>query len=323
MMTKFRLGLASVALLLLPSSWAYAQFPGNSPITLVMPYPPGGLGDYFVRLVAPKLSDALGVAVVIDNKPGANGAIGATAVAHAKPDGHTILFVPASTITTNPYLIKDLGYDPDKDLTPLALVLEVPNVLVVNPSLPAHSLSELLELARRKPGSINYASVGVGSSTHLQAEMLKRATGVDLVNITYKGAGPAIQDLLAGQVQMMFDNLPNSLPLIQSGKLRALAVTGAAPSPALPNVPPVNSVVPGFEDMPWFAFFGPAHLPPVIATVLSDQLIRAVNSPDVVRALAARGGVIVSGNPQQLRDVMRSDSAKVGKVVREANISPQ
>ena len=216
---------------------ASAQFPGNTPITLVMPYPPGGLGDYFVRLVAPKLSESLGVPVTVDNRAGANGSIGAAAVARAKPDGHTIIFVPASTVTTNPWLIKDLGYDPLKDFTPLALVLEVPNVLLVNPTVPARTLRELIELAKSKPGSVNYASVGVGSSTHLQAEMLKRAAGIDIVNITYKGAGPALQDLLAGQVQMMFDNLPNALPLIQSGKLRALAVTGAKPSRRCPTFP--------------------------------------------------------------------------------------
>ena len=302
---------------------ASAQFPGNTPITLVMPYPPGGLGDYFVRLVAPKLSESLGVPVTVDNRAGANGSIGAAAVARAKPDGHTIIFVPASTVTTNPWLIKDLGYDPLKDFTPLALVLEVPNVLLVNPAVPARTLRELIELAKSKPGSVNYASVGVGSSTHLQAEMLKRAAGIDIVNITYKGAGPALQDLLAGQVQMMFDNLPNALPLIQSGKLRALAVTGAKPSPALPDVPPVGSVLPGFEDMPWFGFLGPAGLPADVATKLSEHLIRAVNSPDIVKALAARGGVIVSGTPDQLRALMKSDGEKMGKLIKDAGISLQ
>jgi tripartite-type tricarboxylate transporter receptor subunit TctC len=302
---------------------AYAQFPGSAPITIVMPYPPGGLGDYFVRMLVPKLSESLGVSVVIDNKAGANGAIGAAAVAHAKPDGHTIIFVPASTVTTNQWLMKDIGYDPARDFTPLALVLEVPNVLVVNPSLPVKTLSDLIELARRKPGTLNYASVGTGSSTHLEAEMLKRAAGIDIANITYKGAGPALQDLMGGQVQMMFDNMPNSLPLIQAGKLRALAVTSAQSSPALPEVPPVGSVVPGYEDMPWFGFLGPARMPPDIAAKLSEHLIRAVNSPDVVSALAARGGIIVSGGPDRLRATMQADAEKVGKLVKEVGISTQ
>ena len=182
---------ATVALLgLALAAPAAAQFPGTAPITIVMPYPPGGLGDYFVRLVAPKLAEQLGTTVLVDNKAGANGAIGTAAVARAKPDGHTIVFVPASTVTTNQWLMKDLGYDPLKDLSPLALVLAVPNVLVVNPAVPAQTLPELLDLARGKPGSLNYASVGMGSSTHLQAEMLKRGAKVDIVHVTYKGGAP-------------------------------------------------------------------------------------------------------------------------------------
>jgi tripartite-type tricarboxylate transporter receptor subunit TctC len=218
-------GMAGLVLLALAAP-AAAQCPGSAPITIVMPYPPGGLGDYFVRLVAPKLAESLGTTVLVDNRPGANGAIGTAAVARARPDGHTIVFVPASTVTTNQWLMKDLGYDPLKDLTPLALVLAVPNVLVVNPSVPAQTLPELLELARGKPGSVNYASVGMGSSTHLQAEMLKRAAKVDIVHVAYKGAGPALQDLLAGQVQMMFDNMPSSLPLIQSVAVAARRAAG-------------------------------------------------------------------------------------------------
>jgi tripartite-type tricarboxylate transporter receptor subunit TctC len=302
---------------------AMAQFPGTAPITIVMPYPPGGLGDYFVRLVAPKLAESLGTTVLVDNRPGANGAIGTASVARAKPDGHTIVFVPASTVTTNQWLMKDLGYDPLKDLTPLALVLAVPNVLVVNPSVPAQTLPELLELARRKAGSLNYASVGMGSSTHLQAEMLKRGANIDIVHVAYKGAGPALQDLLAGQVQLMFDNMPSALPLIQSGKLRALAVTSANPSPALPDVPPVGKFVPGFNEMPWFAFMGPAGLPPEVVAKLNEHLIRAVRSPDIVAALKARGGEITTSTPGQLADLMKVESDKMGRLIKDAGISPQ
>src|SRR5882757_4095746 len=315
-------GMAGLVLLALAAP-AMAQFPGAAPITIVMPYPPGGLGDYFVRLVAPKLAESLSTTVLVDNRPGANGGIGTAAVARAKPDGHTIIFVPASTITTNQWLMKDLGYDPLKDLTPLALVLAVPNVLVVNPSVPVQTLPELLELARSKPGSLNYASVGMGSSTHLQAEMLKRGTGIDIVHVAYKGAGPALQDLLAGQVQMMFDNMPSVLPLIQSGKLRALAVTSAKPSPALPDVPPVGKFVPGFDEMPWFAFMGPAGLPTDIVATLNEHLIRAVRSPDIMKALAARGGEITTSTPGQLADLIKAVSEKMGRLIKEAGITPQ
>jgi tripartite-type tricarboxylate transporter receptor subunit TctC len=302
---------------------AAAQFPGSAPITIVMPYPPGGLGDYFVRLVAPKLAEQLGTTVLVDNKAGANGAIGTAAVARAKPDGHTIVFVPASTVTTNQWLMKDLGYDPLKDLSPLALVLAVPNVLVVNPAVPAQTLPELLDLARSKPASLNYASVGMGSSTHLQAEMLKRAAKVDITHVAYKGAAPALQDLLAGQVQMMFDNMPSALPMIQAGKLRALAVTSAKSSPALPDVPPVGKFVPGFEEMPWFAFLGPVGLPPDIAATLNEHLVRAVRSSDVMKALAARGGEITTSTPGQLAELIKADSDKMGRLIREAGITPQ
>ena len=305
------------------ASPAMAQFPGKEPITIVVPYPPGGLGDYFVRLVAPKLAESLGTTVLVDNRAGANGAIGTTAVARAKPDGHTLVFVPASTVTTNQWLMKDLGYDPLKDLTPIVLALAVPNVLVVNPAVPAQTLPELLELARSKPGSLNYASVGMGSSTHLQAEMLKRAANIDIVHVTYKGAGPALQDLLAGQVQMMFDNMPSVLPLVQAGKLRALAVTSAKPSPSLPDVPPVGKFVPGFEQMPWFAFLGPAGLPANIVATLNEHLIRAMRSPDVVQALAARGGEIATGTPAQLGDLIKADGDKMGRLIKEAGITPQ
>jgi tripartite-type tricarboxylate transporter receptor subunit TctC len=318
-----RLGSLLALVLLALAGPAAAQFPGNAPITIVMPYPPGGLGDYFVRLVAPKLAESLGTTVLVDNRAGANGAIGTAAVARAKPDGHTIVFVPASTVTTNQWLMKDLGYDPLKDLSPLALVLAVPNVLVVNLNVPAQTLPELLELARRKPGSLNYASVGMGSSTHLQAEMLKRGANIDIVHVAYKGAGPALQDMLAGQVQMMFDNMPSALPMIQAGKLRALAVTSAQPSPALPDVPPVGKFVAGFEEMPWFAFLGPAGLPPDIVATLNEHLIRAVRSPDVVQALAARGGEITTSTPGQLAELIKSDSNKMGRLIKEAGISLQ
>jgi tripartite-type tricarboxylate transporter receptor subunit TctC len=180
----FLRGLPGLALLATASP-ALAQ--GAGAISLVIPYPPGGLGDYLARLVAKKLGEHLGVSVVVENKPGANGAIGAAVVAKAKPDGNTLMCVPASTLTTNPWLMKDLGYDPLKDFTPLVRLIEFPNVLMVHPDFPAKTVQELIEVARRKPGSVNYGSVGVGSSTHLQAEMFKRAAGIDIVNITYRG----------------------------------------------------------------------------------------------------------------------------------------
>lgn len=300
-----------------------ARAQGTAPITVVLPYPPGGLGDFLARLVAKKLSEILGVSTLVENKPGANGAIGAAAVAKAKPNGQTLLCVPASTLTTNPWIMKDVGYDPLKDFTPLARVLEFPNVLLVNPEVPARSTRELIELAKRKPGTINYGSVGMGSSTHLQAEMFRRAAGIDIVNVTYKGSSPALQDLVAGQVQMMFDNLPSAFALVRAGKLRALAVTSATPSPVLPDVPTVASVLPGFVDVTWWAILAPAGLEPDIATRLSDALIKAARAPDFVEAMAERGGVVVAEGPDKLRASIRAEAERTGALIKDLGIVPQ
>lgn len=315
-------GLSGLALAAIAGP-AHAQLAGSTPITLVMPYPPGGLGDYLARLLAKKLSEQSGVSVLVENRAGANGAIGAATVANAKPDGNTLLCAPASTLTTNPWLMKSIGYDPLKDFTPLARVIEFPNVLMVNPDFPAKTVQELIDVAKRKPGSVNYGSVGVGSSTHLQAEMFKRAAGIDIVNITYKGSAPALQDLVAGQVQMMFDNLPSAFPLISAGKLRALAVTSARPSPVLPDVPTVASVLPGFVEVTWWAVLGPAGIPADSATKLSENLLRITREPDFVKALTDRGGVIVSGGPDNLRTAIQTETDKTGKLIKELGIAAQ
>lgn len=315
--------LLTLVLLGLAGSAAAQQFPGNGPLTIVVSYPPGGLSDYFARLVGAKLAESLGITVLVENKPGANGSIGTAFVARAKPDGHTISFLPASTVTTNQWLMKDMGFDPLKDLTPLTLALVVPNVLVVPPGSPAKNFSELLEMAKAKPGTINFGSVGVGSSPHLQGEMLKRLAKIDIVHVAYKGAGPALQDLMAGQVQMMFDNLPSVLPMIQSGKLRALAVTSATPAPLLPDVPPIAKFLPGFEATPWFGFVGPANLPKEIVAKLHEHLVRAVKSEDIVKALQARGGEVVTSSPEELGKLMRTESEQMHQLIKDANISLQ
>jgi tripartite-type tricarboxylate transporter receptor subunit TctC len=298
-----------------------AQTTGN--VSLVMPYPPGGLGDYLARLVAKKLSEQSGVSVVVENKAGANGAIGAAVVANAKPDGNTLLCAPASTLTTNPWLMKNVGYESNSSFTPLSRLIEFPNVLMVNPDFPAKTVRELIDVAKRKPGSVNYGSVGMGSSTHLQAEMFKRAAGIDVVNITYKGSAPALQDLVAGQVQMMFDNLPSAFPLISSGKLRALAVTSAQRSAVLPDVPTVAETLPGFVEVTWWAILGPAGMAPDLAAKLSDSLLRISKEPDFVKLLSDRGGVIVSGGPDDLRTAIKVESEKTGKLIKELGITAQ
>lgn len=314
-----------LALLAMLGVWVFAM-PGwaqagrDQQVNLVVSYPPGGLSDYFARLMQPKLAEALGMPVVVDNKPGANGAIGTAAVARAKPDGLTISLVPASTLTTNPWLMKDLGYDTLKDLTPLSMGLITPNVLVVNPAVPAKDFPQLLALMKSKPDAVNFASVGIGSSGHLNGEMLKRIGGVDIVHVAYKGAGPAIQDVVAGQVQMLFDNLPAVLPMIQSGKLRAIAITSARPSPALPDVPPIGKFLPGYEATPWFGFVGPAHMPPEVVAKLNAAIVKAAHSPDIVEALKVRGGEIATDTPQEFAAVIKAELEQMRQLIKDANI---
>ncbi len=242
-------------------------------------------------------------------------------IVNGKPDGTTISLLPASVLTTNPWLMKDLGYDPQKDVTPLGISLIVPNVLVVNPSVPAKTLPELLALMKAQPGKINYASVGAGSSTHLNGEMLRRLAGVDIVHVAYKGAGPALQDVVAGNVQMMFDNLPAVLPLIQSGKLRAIAVTSAKASPALPGVPPVGQFLPGFEATPWFGFIGPMNMPADLVAKFNAAIVKAARSPDIVEALKVRGGETIAGTPEEMAKLVRSESDQMRQLIKDADIT--
>jgi tripartite-type tricarboxylate transporter receptor subunit TctC len=298
-------------------------FPRNQPITLVVPYPPGGLSDFLGRALAARLADSLAVSVVIENRAGANGAIGAASVARSRPDGHTIAVVPASTVTTNQWLMKDMPFDPIRDLTPLALTLVTPNVLVVHPSVPAKSVPELLELIRSRPGKLNYASVGMGSSGHLQGEMMSGMAKLKMVHVPYKGAGPAVQDLVAGQVQMMFDNLPAVLPQIQAGNLRALAVTSAAASPQMPDLPPMNRFLPGFESTPWFGIVGPAGIPRDVVAILNEHIVRAARSPEVVKAMEARGAQVVTSTAEELGKTIRDESERMRQVIRDANITLQ
>jgi len=301
---------------------AQQKFPAGS-ITLVISYPPGGLSDLLGRLIAPRLQETLGTPVVVDNRPGANGAIGTAAVARAKPDGHTITLVPASTVTTNQWLMKDMPFDPIRDLQPLTLALVVPNVLLVHPSVPAKSVVELLALVRSKPGEMNYASVGLGSSSHLQGEMLSLMAGLKMTHVPFKGAGPAMQALMSGQVQLAFENLPAAIPYMKAGQMRALGVTTAEPVPQFPEVPPISRFLPGFEAAPWFGLVGPAGMPKDVVATLNEHIIRALRHPDVSKALEARGGQITTTTPQEMGRIMRDESERMRKVIKDAGITAQ
>lgn len=320
---KWIIAAAAMAFVPFASPVSAQQFPGNSPVTFVVPYPPGGVSDFFARVLAPKLSESLGVPVVIDNRPGANGSIGTNAVARSKPDGHTIGLVPASTVTSNQWLMKDMPFDPMKDLTPLAITLVVPNVLVVNNDVPAKTVDELFALMKAKPGSMNFASVGVGSSSHLQGEMVKDMTKLKAEHIAYKGAGPALTDLMAGQVQWMFDNLPAVLPKLQANQLRALAVTSPKSAVQLPDVPPMNKFLPGFEATPWFGLVGPANMPKETVAKWNEHIAKAVKQPDLVKAIVDRGGEVMATSSEEMAKTMREESERMRQLITKANITIQ
>lgn len=275
----------------------HAQTYPSKPIRFVVPYPPGGPLDIMARAIGQKLTGAMGQPVVIDNKPGAGGNIGADIAAKSAADGYTILMGAVATHAINPTLYPKIPYDPVKDFTPVALVAIVPNVLVVNPALLVISVKELIDLARARPGYLNFASGSTGSTGHLAGELFNALAGVHMVHIPYKGGAPAMADLLAGQVQLMFDNLANSLPQVRGGKLRALAVTTAQRSAFAPELPTLAEAgVAGFDLTTWFGIFLPGNAPRDIVSRLNGEIVRALNAPDMRERLGNMGAAAPAGN---------------------------
>jgi tripartite-type tricarboxylate transporter receptor subunit TctC len=287
------------------------------PIRLIVPFAPGGATDILSRLVADRIAQRLGQPVVIENRGGAGGNIGAEAAARAAPDGYTIVMGVVGTHAINPTLFPNVPFDPIRDFSPISLVATAMNVLVVNPDLPARSVQELIGLARARPGQLNFGSPGNGSTVQLAGELFKTMTGTDMVHTPYRGAAAAMTDLLAGRIQLMFDNLPSAVPHVRAGRLRALAVTGAARSTALPDVPTIaESGLPGYEATTWFALFGPAHLPPTIVARLNDAVHVAVGAPGMAARLAALGAEPAAGTPEALTELIRRDTEKWSRVIR-------
>ena len=306
--------------LALACAGANAQGYPSKPIRLVVPYPAGGPLDIMARAIGQKLTEAWSQPVIVDNRAGAGGNIGADLVAKAAPDGYTLLMGAVATQAINPALYSKIPYDAAKDFAPVALVAQVPNILVVNPAVPVNSVRELIELARAKPGTLNFASGSTGSTGHLAGELFKTMAGVDMVHIPYKGAAPATTDLLAGQVQLMFDNLANALPNVKAGKLRALAVTTLARSPAVPDLPTIaESGLPGFDLTTWFGLLVPAGTPPEIVAKLSAEVVRALNSNDMRERLQRMGAEPPANNtPEHFAAFIRSEAAKYAKVVKSS-----
>ena len=306
--------LAAFALL----SHAQAPFP-TKPIRIVVPFPAGGTTDILARAVAQKLTETLGQSVVVDNRPGAGGNIGAELVAKSPPDGYTLLMGTVGTHAINASLYAKMPYDHVKDFAPVILVAGVPNVLVVNPSVPANSVQELIAYIKANPGKVNFASSGSGTSIHLSGELFKTMAGVSMTHVPYKGSTPALTDLMGGQVQLMFDNLPSSLPQIKAGKLRALAVTSAQRASALPDVPTVAEAgLPGFEASSWFGLLAPAGTPKDVVAKLNAEVAKWLATPEAREKLASQGAIAAGQSPEDFTRHIAAETAKWQKVVKES-----
>ena len=299
------------------------QYP-SKPIVLVVPFAPGGTSELISRLVAQKLTERLGQQVVVENRPGAAGNIAMEQVARAAPDGYTLILGHIGTLAVNPAMFPKLPYDAIKDFAPVSLIAAVPNIVTVNPAVPAKTLKEFLDLARAKPGSINYGSAGNGSAGHLAMEYLKRIAKADMVHVPYKGTGPMLTDLLAGQTQATFTGSSPLIPHIKSGKLRALAVGSAVRIPSLPEVPTVaESGFAGFETSQWYGIIAPAKTPPAIIQKLSVEIAQVMKQPDVIARLSGDGTVMIGSTPNEFAAYISKEMKRWGEVVHDANIKAE
>ena len=290
------------------------------PIRFIVPYPPGGPNDVLARLIGQKLNERWGQAVVIENRAGAAGLIGAELAARAPGDGYTLFMGNTSILTINPSLHAKLPYDPEKDFLPVNYTVAAPLILALHPSTTVRSVPDLLKLARSRPGQFTYASAGSGGVAHLSGELLKYLAKIDMIHIPYKGTGPAVIDVVAGQVSMTFTSTVSAMPQINSGKLRGIAVTTPARAPSLPDIPSIAETVPGYDVSPWYGVLVPAGTPAAIVTRLYDEIHRIVTTPDVAQRLTNDGGTVVSAGPAEFASRMKAERAKWAKVVKAAHI---
>ena len=295
----------------------------NKPIRLVIPFPPGGATDIVGRLVAKHLGEAFKQPVVVDNKPGAGAAIGAEIVARSAPDGYTLFIGSPSSLTINQSLYDNLPYKPGTDFVPISVAANTPGVLAVHPSVPAKTLQELIALAKSKPGKMTYASSGNGNFQHLVAELFKGKVGIDVVHVPYKGSAPALADTVSGQVDMIIDVVPSAAPLVQSGKLRALAVTTAKRTELMPDVPTLDELgVPGFDSSSWYALVAPAGTPPAILDKLATEVTRMVKTPEMRSELLKLGAAPVGNTPAEAKAFIDAEAARWGALIRANGIKP-
>ena len=314
-MRSFWLRRIAVLLLCCPGLVLAQAFP-NKPIKVLVPFPAGGTVDFFARTLAPKLSEALGQTVLVENRPGAGGNIATEAVAKAAPDGYTLL-MGSEIVAINTSLYSKLNYDPLKDLAPIVLVGTVPNILIVNPAVPANNVKELIALGKNKTANLSYASTGQGTSTHLSTELFKNMTGMEAVHVPYKGGPPAIADLLGGQVNMMFINMPTGIAHVRSGKVKILAVSSKKRVAQLPDVPTVEEAgVKGFVTYAWSGLFAPAGTPREVVTRLNQEVVKLLKLPAIREQLAGQGAEAVGDTPEEFGLFMRNEVAQWAHMVR-------
>jgi tripartite-type tricarboxylate transporter receptor subunit TctC len=316
-----RLRVAIAALLLLAAAPAVAESYPARPLRIVANFPAGGTVDILARLIGARMQAAWGQPVVVDNRTGAGGNVGADLVAKAEPDGYTLLLTASPPLSINVSLYRDLPFNPLSDFAPVSLLCEVPNLLEVNPGSPARTVADLVAHAKAHPGALNFGSQGNGTTSHLAGELLKQRAGIDVVHVPYRGTAPVLNDLVAGKLDFAFDNLVSSLPLVRAGSLRALAIGSTRRSAALPDTPTlIESGFPDFESTAWFALVAPARTPPDIVARLSAAAADALHDPDIAARLADLGTVTIASPPAALAARMRAEIDRWGAVVKAANI---
>ena len=321
---------AAAVLMGLGSAVAQTPSPGTAqaypvkPVRLIVPFPPGGGTDFVARAIQPRLAEAFGQQILIDNRAGATGIVGTELGAKAPPDGYTLTMATGATISANMALFPKLPYDPPKDFVAVTLVASQPNMLAVHPSLPAKSVRDLIAIAKARPGQLNYATSGAGSSHHLSGELLKSMAGINLVHVPYKGTGPAIIDAVGGHVEVIFSGIAAILPQVKSGKLRALGITAARRSPILPDLPTIAEAgLPGYEITSWHGVLAPAGTAQAVVVRVRDAAAKALASPDVHERFASQGAEPVGSTPDAFAKFMRADIAKIGKLIRTAGIKAE
>jgi tripartite-type tricarboxylate transporter receptor subunit TctC len=308
-------------LLTLTVSIAYAQTYPVKPVRILVPFPPGGPSDYAARVVGIKLAEFIGQPLVVDNRPGAGGALATELGARAAPDGYTLLIANTGTFAVLPHLQSKIPFDPLRDFTPIVNLIAGPAFLLIHPSVPAKNLRELIALAKRMPGQITHGSAGIGQSSHLNGELLKQLAGIDFLQVPYKGSGPIMPELIGGQLMMHFSTAVDNLQFVKSGRVRAIAVTGKERISVAPDIPTMAEAgLPGFESLNWNGMVGPAGLPRDIVNRLNREMVRVLKMPDVMEKIIAQGNYVIGDTPEQFAAFIRAESDKWARVVKRANI---